>query len=91
MVMAKGKKAYIKKLTDPVLEPYFIQMDELNYTLCEAAESGSVKVLGYYSSLGKALEGYCKSVVVKNDYSSVKDYITEYNKLTDKIKNTFSL
>lgn len=89
--MAKGKKAYIKKLTDPVLEPYFIQMDELNYTLCEAAESGSVKVLGYYSSLGRALEAYCKSSVVKNDYSSIRDYITEYNNLIEKVRNTFNL
>lgn len=89
--MAKGKKAYIKKITDPVLEPYFIQMDESNYTLCEAAESGSVKTIGYYSNLGSALMGYCKTNVVKNDYSSIQEYMDEYNCLVDKVKNTFSI
>ena len=91
MVMTKGKKAYIKKLTDPVLEPYFIQMDELNYTLCEELDSGNVKTIGYYSSLGKTLESYCKISMVKNDYSSVKEYMSEYNSLVDKIKNTFNI
>lgn len=89
--MAKGKKAYIKKLTDPVLHPYFIQMDELNYTLCEESEAGSIKTIGYYSSLGNALESYCKVMVVKEDYCSIKDYIDSYSKLVDKIKNTFDI
>ena len=67
---------YIK---DPVLEPYFIQVDDLNYSAFKKIipDSGIPydSCIGHFSNLAKALERIAEHEVRQESYSSLKEYI----------------
>ncbi len=56
--MSKEKKTYTRYLKDPVLEPYYLQLDDYGYVLHKsitAGESGNdySQVIGYYNNLAQ--------------------------------------
>jgi uncharacterized protein YutD len=93
-----NKKEYLRFIHDPLLEPYFISMDDYcltvnvkitpdeNYT-----NSGKDynKVVGHYSNLSNALKSIIKEKTNSKSYSSLEEYITEYNLITKSITNKF--
>ena len=71
----------MKFIKDPVLEPYFIQVDDLNY-------SAFVKIIpdsgipydssiGHFSNLAKALEKIAEHKVRQQSYDTIREYIKE--------------
>jgi len=86
-------------IKDPVLSPYYIDKDPLNYIVGKEAiaeESGNSykQVISFHSSVQSALKFISKHLVeerTKDEYTSVKDYINDstilLNELQEKMKN----
>jgi uncharacterized protein YutD len=92
------EKEYTRFITDPVLEPYFISMDDNCMTVnikvipdARYSESGKeyTKIVGHYSNLGSALKSIAKDKVNSKSYESINSYMIEYqnmiNSFTEKI------
>ena len=92
------EKEYTRFITDPVLEPYFISMDDNCMTVnikvipdARYSDSGKeyTKIVGHYSNLGSALKSIAKDKVNSKSYDSIQSYVTEYqnmiNSFTEKI------
>jgi len=93
------EKEYTRFINDPIMDPYFISMDDNCMTVnikvipdTRYSDSGKeyTKIVGHYSNLGSALKSIAKDKVNSKSYESLKDYIEEYhnviNSITDKIK-----
>ena len=78
-------------IKDPVLEPYFIQIDDLNYSAYHTImpDSGIPydSCIGHFSTLGRALERVAEHKVRQQSYDTIKGYITELNKIKNELKN----
>jgi hypothetical protein len=78
-------------IKDPVLEPYFIQIDDLNYSAYHTImpDSGIPydSCVGHFSTLGKALERIAEHKVRQQSYDTIKGYITELNNIKNELKN----
>ena len=78
-------------IKDPVLEPYFIQIDDLNYSAYHTImpDSGIPydSCVGHFSTLGRALERVAEHKVRQQSYDTIKGYITELNKIKNELKN----
>lgn len=79
-------------IKDPLLGEYCVQIDEYNYTAIRTItpESG-IKydhTIGHFSDLGLALKKIADNMMKDKSYDSLKEFITEYNQITNKfIKN----
>lgn len=93
------EKEYTRFINDPLMDPYFISMDDNCMTVnikvipdSRYSDSGKeyTKIVGHYSNLGSALKSIAKDKANSKSYESLKDYIEEYhnviNSFTDKIK-----
>ena len=79
-------------ITDPSLGPYMIQIDESNYAVVKnvtVEKSGKTyqQTLGFFSKLGAAINKIAKDSLLDKDYSSVAEYVTEFEKIEERIKN----
>jgi hypothetical protein len=77
-------------ITDPVIEPYFIQMDDYNYTLCirNVAEKSGREYntsIGYFSSFSKCISTLASILVKKGTYTSIDQFLQKYNEIIDKL------
>ena len=92
------EKEYTRFITDLVMEPYFISMDDNCMTVnikvipdARYTDSGKeyTKIVGHYSNLGSALKSIAKDKVNSKSYDSIQSYMTEYqnmiNSFTEKI------
>lgn len=94
------EKEYTRFITDPVMEPYFISMDDNCMTVnvkvipdARYTDSGKeyTKIIGHYSNLGTALRSIAKEKVNSKSYDSLKGYINEYTTLIDSFTETIKL
>ncbi len=90
----------MSKITDPLLDPYFIGKDTHCYTVYEVVtpqekylEKGSKgkdyeKPLGHYSNFNSALQKVAKEKLHgnKDHYSSIKEYIEEWDQIIIELK-----
>ena len=88
-------------IKNPLLEPYYVGKDSHCYTAYEVitpdpkyTENGKTgedytKPLGHYSDFGSALRAIMKAKLNETDktYSSIKEYISEWNEIQKEIKN----
>ena len=88
-------------IKDPLLEPFYIGKDAHCYTAYEEitpdpkyTDNGKegekyTKPLGHYSDFGSALRAIMKAKLngEEKEFSSIKEYITEWNKIQKEIKN----
>lgn len=79
-------------ITDPALDPYMIQIDESNYAVVKnvtVEKSGKTyqQTLGFYSKLGAAIRKVAQDSLLDRDYSSVGEYVTEFEKIEERLKN----
>lgn len=94
------EKEYTRFITDPVMEPYFISMDDHCMTVnikvtpdVRYSDSGKeyTKIVGHFSNLGLALKSIAKDKVNSKSYDSIKSYIDEYNTLIDSFTETIKI
>lgn len=90
----------MSKITDPLLEPYFIGRDTHCYTVYEVVtpqekylEEGSKgknyeKPLGHYANFNTALHKVAKEKLhgKKDHYKSIKEYIEEWDQILIELK-----
>lgn len=83
------------KISDPLMEPFYIEKDSNNFTVIEksiatrgfgggeASGKELIKVVGYYTSFSNALNCIAKQKFYqnKNDYTSIKAYIETWNEV----------
>jgi len=89
----------IQIITDPTLEPFFITKDEYSYTVKQNVTSNSShfrskgnsktyeKSLYYFPTLGQAINKISELQMGEDNYTSLKEYITEYTQIQNNIKN----
>ena len=81
----------MKFIKDPVLEPYFIQVDDLNYSAFVkiTPDSGIPydSSIGHFSNLAKALEKIAEHKVRQQSYDTIQEYIKELNSIKNELKN----
>lgn len=89
-----------KTITDPILEPYFIVLDQYCFILQETItpdvnypSSGKtyVKPVGHYSQLVSCLETVAKLKTKTKSYSQIKEYINEYQKIVTDLKTAIKI
>lgn len=86
--MAKTKQQEASAvITDPLMEPYFITMDDYNYTLGRryAGEKGHTATIGYYKSIGSCLQAVATLLSKQQSYSSIQEYLTNYDQIVSKL------
>lgn len=78
-------------IKDPLLEPYFIQIDDLNYSAFHTIipDSGTPydSCVGHFKSLVGALERIAEHKVRQRSYDSIKEYIIELKNIKNELKN----
>ncbi len=79
-------------ITDPTLDPYMIQIDENNYAVIKnvtVEKSGKTyqQTLAFCSKLSTAVSKIAKDSLLDRDYSSVGEYVTEFEKIEERLKN----
>lgn len=102
--MAKIKTESLQKsISDPLLEPFFVTVDQYCYTVnlrvtpdpknIEEGKEGKeyTKVVGHYSSFNSCLEIISKQKLNTKNYSSVKEYLNEFNAITNQLKTLTQL
>ena len=90
----------IQTITDPALEPYFITKDEYCFTVKENVAPNTnhfrtqgkgksyEKSLFYFPTFEAALERISTlKLSQKENYTSINDYIEDYNIISNQIKN----
>ena len=90
----------IQTISDPALEPYFITKDEYCFTVKENVAPNTnhfrtqgkgkayEKSLFYFPTFEAALERISTlKLSQKENYSSIQDYIEDYNTISNQIKN----
>ncbi len=84
-----------KTIKDPLIEPYFIGVDSYCYTIYENVvpnpkyeNSGKtyIKTVGYYSNFDSCLEKISKNLANSKNYSSIKEYMNEFNQIKNQLK-----
>lgn len=89
-----------KTITDPLMEPYHIILDQYGYTVQETitpderyTTSGKTytKPVGFYSQLVSCLETIAKHKTNSKSYSTLKEYIKEYKQIAESIKEAVKL
>lgn len=88
-------------ITDPFIEPFFISKDLHSFTLFKKTDPNeeinhekfdkskiSSKVIGHYSDFSNVLKAITKQKMnTASIYSSIKDYLHEYNETIQKLNN----
>ncbi len=94
------KESNAKTITDSLLEPYYIAMDQYCFTVFETitpdpsfTENGKnyFKSVGHYSNIGNALEAIAKRKATSKSYNSIREFIDEYKQIIESLNPLRSL
>ena len=93
--MARGKQKGHQKamltIMDEMLEPYYITLDESQYTLMT---EGSTLPIGYYNNLGNTLQKIARLLTVKasnQEQVNLSEYLNRYDAISTKLNNTINI
>jgi len=86
----------IRYIKDPKLEPYFIQLDDYCYAVHKmvvSQESGKEyqTTVGFYTNFDSALKAIGKNQVRSQSYESVKEFLSEYNRILERLETITNL
>ena len=87
----KEDSSEFKTIRDPLIEPFFITIDQYCYTLNTMSvpfEGGKsyLKSIGHYSDFDSCLAKITRLRVNNQNYNSIREYINEYKRLIDELK-----
>lgn len=93
--MARGKQKGHQKtmmtIKDEVLSPYYITLDESQYTLMT---EGSTLPIGYFSNLGNALRRVSRLLTVNESNQgtvNLSEFISRYEEVTQKVNQATNI
>ncbi len=93
------EKEYTRFITDPVMEPYFISMDDSCMTVNirvtpDARYTDSTKeytkILGHYSNINSALKAIVRDKTNSESYDSLKGYMDTYDNLIEQLNQVLN-
>jgi uncharacterized protein YutD len=93
------EKEYTRFINDPIMDPYFISMDDNCMTVnirvipdSRYTDSGKeyIKIIGHYSNLSAALKSIAKDKINSKSYDSIHEYISEYNNMINSFTDKFN-
>ena len=85
------KNSSIYRITDPVMEPYFIQYDQHCYTVMKAVVAGNTgrereHLVGYFSKLDSCLDAIAEDSIKNQDYESIQNFIDTHKARITELK-----
>jgi len=86
----------MNQIKDPKLNPYYIQVDEYNYSVFKTVVSTESNkpydiAVGHYSNMGSALKCIVKDSMKFKQVDTIQEYLDEYNKVTQEINQMISV
>jgi len=91
----KKNQQYTKYLKDPILEPYFIQLEESCYTVHKNIITGSKKEysqkIGHYKSFSTALNKIAEDTAKSKSYDSIKGFMNEYETIINNLNQAYNV
>lgn len=94
------EKEYTRYINDPIMEPYFISMDDSCITVNakitpDARYTSSTKeynkIIGHYSNIKSALKSIANQKINSKSYDSLQEYMNEYKTLVEKFDKTINI
>jgi hypothetical protein len=87
----KEKNSSIYTITDPLLEPYYIQYDQYCYTAIKKIIAGTSgrerdQTIGYYSELERCLDVIAEDSIKNKDYDSLQEFISGHKVRLQELK-----
>ena len=93
--MAKPSKSNLRFIKDPVLEPYYIQLDDHCYIAQKSTFSEAGKeyqnTIGHYGKLGICLEAIARDSAKSQSYNSLKEFVERFEQKSEELKNIIKL
>jgi hypothetical protein len=85
------KSTNVYRITDPGMEPYFIQYDPLSYTVFKkitAEESGREResMVGHYITLQGCLDSIAEDSIKNQDYDSIASFVEAHKLQINKLQ-----
>lgn len=74
-------------ITDPAMEPFFITMDDYNYTLMKRynGDKGHAATVGYFNSFTACVQAIASYQSRAGQFDSLNEYVTNYQSIVDKL------
>jgi len=88
--MAKPSKSNLRFIKDPVLDPYYIQLDDYCYiaqksTYSEAGHEYQ-NTLGHYNTLGSCIEAIARDDAKSQSYNSLREFVERFENKAAELK-----
>jgi len=88
--MAKPSKSNLRFIKDPVLEPYYIQLDDYCYIAQKStySEAGNEyqTTLGHYGTLSGCLEAIARDDAKSENYNSLRAFVERFETKVAELK-----
>jgi len=88
--MAKPSKSNLRFIKDPVLEPYYIQLDDYCYIAQKStySEAGNEyqTTLGHYGTLSGCLEAIARDDAESENYNSLRAFVERFETKVAELK-----
>jgi hypothetical protein len=89
--MAKPSKSNLRFIKDPVLEPYYIQLDDHCYIAQKSTYSDSGKeyqnTLGHFGKLSSCIEAIARDDAKSRNYDSIREFVERFEQKSEELKN----
>ena len=95
MRKTKESKQYTRYIKDPLIEPYYIQLDDHCYIAQKSTFSESGKeyqnTIGHFGKLGICLEAIARDSAKSQSYDSLKEFVERFEQKSEELKNLIRL
>jgi len=89
--MAKPSKSNLRFIKDPVLTPYYIQLDDYCYIAQKSTFSEAGKeyqnTLGHYGKLSGCIEAIARDDAKSRSYDSLREFVERFETKAAELKN----
>lgn len=93
--MSKVSKSNLRFITDPALEPYYIQLDDHCFIAQKRtfSEKGNEyqNTVGHYNSLSNCLDAISRDSAKSRNYNSLKEFVDTFEQKSEELKNAINV
>jgi len=88
--MAKPSKSNLRFIKDPLLQPYYIQLDDYCYIAQKSTYSDTgneyQNTIGHYSTLGSCIEAIARDDAKSGNYNSLREFVERFEIKANELK-----
>ena len=93
--MAKPSKSNLRFIKDPILAPYYIQLDDHCYiaqksTYSEAGHEYQ-NTIGHFGKLSTCIEAIARDDAKSRNYDSLREFVERFEEKSTELKNIIRL